>query len=326
MLRHLAPFAPQNLTSKRGTTMTYQHTAALLQEALLQGLRDISSTTAAAVAAASATASSSSSTSKGGEKGGVQSGSKGSAGTGMTGVVLAPRKTLILEQEAIWEAGLRPKYTWMVLQQGRELLLDLMSGSYLWLSKADDQQQQQEEDGADGVPDAAAAGSASSSSSSSSSAGPYSLDGQALYSLALELPDGSRHSVRTAAAALQLLQQFEQQQQQGSACAAVTGSTSSSSGSPSSSKGPLPLPLSMAMSSAEQVAAGLVSSHAAFLGRNHVVRLCSMVGGWRVPAKSSESQVCLPASKWPSICDIPHFAVRSAQLELIQARATVRVV
>jgi hypothetical protein len=46
--------------------------------------------------------------------------------------VLPARKALMDDLEVQFEAGLRPKYTWLVIK-GDQLLLDLMSGSYLWL-------------------------------------------------------------------------------------------------------------------------------------------------------------------------------------------------
>jgi hypothetical protein len=97
------------------------------------------------------------------------------------------------------------------------------------------------------------------------------------------------------------MQQFEQQQQQGTLPStgldSISSSNSSSSSSSSKGRGPLPLPLSAALDRAEAVATGLARSHEAFLSRAHVVRLCSMVGGWRVPAKTSEVHPCMPASE-----------------------------
>lgn len=348
IVRNLGPFAPAGLVSRHSVATTYQHTGALLQQALLEGLLTFSNSTAAAAAAAAdaaavaADAGSSSSSAAGGKAGrgrrsktaadvaaaAVPAAGTGS-GSGSSAAVLGPRRALQLEVEAMWDAGLRPKFTWMVLCEGRELLLDLMSGNYLWLSRVQQQQQQQGDAAAEGGVSAAATAAAaaaaadrlaeatlsgptlsdssssnsskddSSSSSSGSAAGSFDLDASALYAVSLELPDGTRHPVATAEAALQLVQQFEQQQQQGTlpvtGCEAAPAGVSSSS---SRGRGPLPVPLPAALERAEAVAAGLARSHAAFLSRAHVVRLCSMVGGWRVPAKTSEAHPCMPASEW----------------------------
>lgn len=64
---------------------------------------------------------------------------------------------------------------------------------------------------------------------------------------------------------------------------------------------PVPLPLPAALQRAERIAYDLSSARmgwSAFLLRGHTVRLCSMVGGWRVPPRSSEVQPCMPASEF----------------------------
>jgi hypothetical protein len=79
----------------------------------------------------------------------------------------------------------------------------------------------------------------------------------------------------------------------------VTSSNSSSKGGWRwSSKQPALVPLAAALTRAERVADGLVPCGAAFLSRGHVVRLCSMTGGWRVPLKSCVAHPCMPAGAW----------------------------
>jgi len=309
ILRQFGPFVPASMINVKSGGMTYRHTANLLQQALLQGHFSVGSNAAAAAG------------------GGSSSGSSGRLAEGRavgSDGVLEARRTLLREQEALFDAGLRAKYCWMVLREGQELLLDLMSGSYLWLSRVEGaapQQQQGEEkgeneagnDSSSSVPAASRPRKSSSRRQSSSSSRPQSLtlDPSATYTLSLELPDGTRHPVATAAAALQLIQDYEQQQQQQGdneqapqqnpplpplppPAAAAAGSSSLKS---SSKKGPLPLALPAALDRAERVAAGLSAQQAAFLSRGHWVRLSSMVGGWRVPLKSSEAHPCLPASE-----------------------------
>jgi hypothetical protein len=77
----------------------------------------------------------------------------------------------------------------------------------------------------------------------------------------------------------------------------VTSSSRSRGGWRWGSRDPAPVPLAAALARAERVADGLVNNGAAFLNRGHIVRLCSMTGGWRVPLKSCVAHPCMPAGK-----------------------------
>jgi hypothetical protein len=289
--------------------MCHQHSAQLLQQALLHGHLTFSNSGTAAAAAAVAA------------KGPTAKGSAApnpAAGASSGGLV--SRETLIKEQEALWDAGLRPKWTWMLLNGGQDLLLDLLSGSYLWLSKVQQQQQQQKEAvlGDSITANSSSSSSSSNSSSNSSGSSGYDLDPSALYELTIELPDGSRHAITNTGTPLHLIRSFDAQvqqqqqqpeQQQPEHPAAVgqdpLDSDSSSSSSSSSSKRallgyrktPSILPLQEALQRAEAIALSLQGHHAAFVQRSHLVRVNSMVGGWRVPPPTSENHPCMPASK-----------------------------
>jgi hypothetical protein len=120
--RHMSPYAPSYVIHQRGTALMYRQAAENLLQALLTGNFSKSAvqlSKAALKAEASAAAAVS----------GAQQGSGDSVGRDE---VLPARTALVEDLDAQFEAGLRPKHTWLVIR-GDELLLDLMSGSYLWL-------------------------------------------------------------------------------------------------------------------------------------------------------------------------------------------------
>jgi hypothetical protein len=285
LLSHLSPFAPAVHTYGSSTVMQHKHAAETFLQALMQGHFSINTSSLRAGAAAADAAADAGSSSSGGQQQ-QGNGSGGSSGD----AVLPSRRALVDDVTALFNTGLRPRYPWMLLHSGQQLLLDLMNGSYLWLVRRDALPSQ--DSGADASSVAAATGSAAAqpakrrgrppkktslkgalaapqewSSSGGEGAGggggrgsiaaALNLDAAALYELLLELPDGSKHPVAIPAAAAALIDGFEQQQQQegdvGSAAAAAAGGTSSSRAKP------LPLPLLAALDRAERVAAGLAS-------------------------------------------------------------------
>jgi hypothetical protein len=124
--RHMSPYAPSYYVHSSSTALLYRQAADHLLQALLTGnfnrsTAQPSKAAAAAAATAAATAAAA---------GGVQQGSAGDS-VGWD-EVLPARKALMDDLDLQFEAGLRPKHTWLVIR-GNQLLLDLMSGSYLWL-------------------------------------------------------------------------------------------------------------------------------------------------------------------------------------------------
>jgi hypothetical protein len=109
---------------------------------------------------------------------------------------LLARQNLLQDLDAQYTAGLRPKYTWMVINT-HDLLLDLMNGSYLWLKRTCD--------GIGCSSNDLDSSSGQDSSGPSNNDGSLGLDCKALYEVLLELPDGHQHRVASGAAAAALL-------------------------------------------------------------------------------------------------------------------------
>ncbi|KAF6262472.1 hypothetical protein COO60DRAFT_628552 [Scenedesmus sp. NREL 46B-D3] len=127
LARHMAPYAPAYFVHSSSTALMYRQAADNLLQALLTA--NFSRSTAQPSKAALQAEASAAAAAAAAAVSGVQ---QGSADTVGRDEVLPARKALMEDLELQFEAGLRPKHTWMVIR-GDELLLDLMSGSYLWL-------------------------------------------------------------------------------------------------------------------------------------------------------------------------------------------------
>jgi hypothetical protein len=229
-----------------------------------------------------------------------------SAGAGTDSPPLAARRALMADCRRFWAAGMAPKYSWMGVGHQGDLVLDLMSGCYIWLRPAGEQV------------GSSSGGDGDGSSGSSSSAVPDPeawppLDPEAPYLATLELSDGSH--VPLTAAVLSDPDLFwpltplstgsaddagadtpnrpddkhggRGKQQRG----VVTGgsgdaeSTTSSSGSNSSTSRrgrQVAMPLHRALPRAELLAGKLTTAGLAFLSPRHAARLAGAVGGWKV--------------------------------------------
>ncbi|WIA22295.1 hypothetical protein OEZ85_004613 [Tetradesmus obliquus] len=121
--RHMSPYAPSYLVHSGSTALMYRQAADHLLQSLLTAnftrstarpSKEALKAEAGAAAAAAAAA--------GGFASGVQQGS------GAWDEVLPARKALVEDLDAQFEAGLRPRHTWLVIS-GQRLLLDLMEAA-----------------------------------------------------------------------------------------------------------------------------------------------------------------------------------------------------
>ncbi|KAF8057681.1 hypothetical protein HT031_006030 [Scenedesmus sp. PABB004] len=315
LLRHLAPYAPSHLIAAGSSGgMTYRAAAAQLLAAIL---------TANFLRSAAP---------PGGARGGGPGPGAG-PGPGPVGdsvardAVLPARAALLADLCAQYDAGLRPRHTWLGLPGGA-LLLDLMCGAYLWLSPLSpvaaaaaaapgpaaapaprDAGRSDERGGggsdADAGGDGGAGGEGDDELGLGLGAGGRSaacaLDPAVLYVLELQLPDGTRHAVSTGPAAAALLASYAARHapdaDAGGGCQGGAGDAGGGGGG-GGGAGRLaaPLPLGAAMDRAERLAGWLVTQQLAFLGREHSMRIAGMVGGWKVPTKATEQHPALPAS------------------------------
>jgi hypothetical protein len=125
--RHMAPYAPSYVVHQSSTALMYRQAAENLLQALLTA--NFSRSTAQLSKAALKAEASAAAAAAAAAVSGVQQASGDIVGRDE---VLPARKALVDDLDAQFEAGLKPKHTWLVIR-GNELLLDLMSGSYLWL-------------------------------------------------------------------------------------------------------------------------------------------------------------------------------------------------
>lgn len=270
LLRALAPHAPAAMTHHNSPAMTYRTAAERLLASLL-------SPGTAAVSGAAGQFSGSAILMTGNN---TQPTAEGDAAHTAS---LPVRAALVSDLTQLYDTGLRPRYTWMVLPDGR-LVLDLMNGAYLWLLPAvcsagisagrgggdSGSSGSSSSNGGDSSSkssssiDHGSSGTSSSSENGGSSDYVVPLDAAVAYSTVLELQDGSMHSIPTAPAAAALLSV--------ALCAtpeAAHGNSSSSSSRTRTAAAapPLPLPLPVAVERAERVVAQLVSKRLAFVSR-----------------------------------------------------------
>lgn len=62
-------------------------------------------------------------------------GGAGAAAAGPGAAALPSRAALVADCRRMWAAGLRPKHSWMGINPEGDLVLDLLSGSYIWLRR-----------------------------------------------------------------------------------------------------------------------------------------------------------------------------------------------
>jgi hypothetical protein len=221
---------------------------------------------------------------------------------------LPARAAALADARRLWAAGLQPKHAWMGVGPGGELLLDLLSGCYIWLTPAPcsgggggevgggGAEEGGSEEGAEGgarrrqrrrgaaTGDARAAETAAVASGAPPDPGAWPpLDADAPYQLTLELPDGSHVPLTPGAlaGAAALFAPLTPDRARGGGSDGDDGAAAAAAAR-APRRGAAPAPLHRALARAEAAADRLARQGLAFLSPRHVTRLVSAVGGWKV--------------------------------------------